>query len=62
MTWDCPLRCHQVGRGSASLVICQQVPIDKVQLGYWMAREPKVKGIRIEVRLGFQKETFSTEY
>lgn len=25
-------------------------------------REPKVKGIRIEVRLGFQKETFSTEY
>lgn len=49
-------------KGKINAAICQQVPIDKVQLGYWMAREPKVKGIRIEVRLGFQKETFSTEY
>lgn len=59
MTYDQPTMYH---KGKINAAICQQVPIDKVQLGYWMAREPKVKGIRIEVRLGFQKETFSTEY
>ena len=43
-------------------MICQQVLIDKVQPDYSMAREAGTRGIRREVRRGFQKEVFSIEY
>lgn len=49
-------------KGKINEVICQPVPIDKVQLGDWEAREAGAGGVRIEVRKGFQKEALSTEY